>query len=803
MIKNYILSAWRNMMRSKLYTFINIFCLSVGITGAIFIALFLNHESSYDKHHENHPYIYRIDGTYKLGGSTNQLAITAFPLGPAMKNEFSEIKEYVRLFLQYELVVKIDEQNFLENDFYYADSTVFEVFTHEFIYGNAHGALSEPRTVVLTESLWKKYFGEDNPLDQTIEIDRESFRVTGVIQDLPTNSHVRFSALLSMSSRDKSIVYSLSPQLFWNINTNYTYIQLHNETHIDSIMNNMENFHAKYIAPVGEALGATATFEATPLRETHFKKIQQGQPTGNKTNLLIFSVVAMFLIVIAAVNYTNLSTARASKRAREIAMRKVSGATRQQIIAQFLFESIIMAIISLLFSLLVIEIFLPGFNNLTDSSFDIGSALTGKMIVRIVGITLFTGFIAGAYPALYLSSLHPASILKGYFSMSLGSGMLRKALVIFQFTISVLLIASTITVRSQLEFLQNKDLGFTRENRMVITLNETESREKMKSLKNSIAQNPSVVNTSIVYSIPGRGLNKNAVRVQSGTEMVESAISTNYVDHNFLEVFQISLVAGRNFEKDMPSDANNSILINESAVSFFGWTDDPLGKTIQWQFDENGVPQMTLKVIGVVRDFNFTSLHNPIEPLMMMLTSESPTHRALVVEHLPQSEASLIPFLEASVREIDHGHIPNIFPLDHGYIEEFDSEEKLGNIFGVFALVCIIISFLGLFGLSSFLTEQRTKEIGVRKVLGSSGWGILAIFYKEFSGLIFIAILIAGPIIWLLMNWWLQSFVYRITMNAYPILISSILAFFVALVTVSYHTLIASKLNPVDAIRHD
>jgi putative ABC transport system permease protein len=801
MLKNYLISAWRNITRSKVYTFINIFCLSVGITGAIFIVMFLEHELSYDTHHANHESIYRIDGFYQIGGSTSHLAITPFPLGPALKQEFSEVKEYVRLFLQAERVVRIGERKFLESDLYYADSTIFNVFTHPFIYGNPSGALSEPKTIVLTQSLSQKYFGDTIPINKNIEIDRENYRVTGVIEDLPSNSHVKFSALISMISFNNEMVYSLSPQLFWSINTNYTYIQMHDDTSAHNMLNNMDAFNQKYISTVGDVIGAKAHFEATPLRETHFKKIQSGQPTGNKSNLMIFSVVAVFLIVIAAVNYTNLATARASSRAREIAMRKVSGATRSQLVSQFLSESLLVAFVSLLLSLLIVEIFIPGFNRLAEGTYSLANIINPTMMLQVVGITVFTGVISGVYPALYLSTLKPADILKGQHNMTGGSGNLRKALVVFQFAISVLLIAGTITVQRQLSYLQNKDLGFNRHNRFTITLNAADSRDKMKSLQNTVEQNPDIISTAITFSVPGRGLNKNAVKVQSGTEMVESAISTNFIDHSFLDVFEIPLVMGRNFDREMVSDVDNSILINETAVSFFGWQDDPLGKTIQWMFNEDGEPQMTLKVIGVVKDFNYVSLQNHIEPIMMLLVSEPPTHRALVVEYFPGKGNEVLAYLEQVVREFDPGRIPNIFSVDHGFLDEFDSEEKLGNIFGIFALVCIVISFMGLFGLSSYLTEQRKKEIGVRKVLGSTGWSILAMFYREFSWLVIIAIILAAPIAWLLMDWWLGSFLYSIRMSSEPIILSALLAFLVALITVSYHTLRASRLNPVDAIR--
>jgi putative ABC transport system permease protein len=802
MIRNYILSAWRNMMRSKLYTFINIFCLSIGITGAIFIAMFLDHENSYDQHHDNHDRIYRMEGRYLIGGSTTHMALTAFPLGPALKLEFGQVKEYVRFFAQSEQVVRIGERDFLEDDFYYADSTVFEVFSHKFVHGNPAGSLTEPHTIVITQSLSQKYFGDSYPIDQTIEINRENFRVTAVVEDLPSNSHLKFKGLMSMITRDNDVVYSLSPQLFWNINTNYTYIQLYPGSDIENLLGNMESFNQKYVAPVGEILGAGVVFEATPLRKTHFKKIQAGLPTGNKANLLIFSIVAVFLVVIAAVNYTNLATARASKRAREIAMRKVCGASRTQLVAQFLSESIIVSVISLLLSLLIVELFLPGFNQLTNGSYGLRNILNIYMFSQVLAITLFTGIISGIYPAVYLSNLKPVSILKGNHTMNGGSGVLRKTLVIFQFAVSVLLIAGTLTVQRQIDYLQKKDLGFTRENRIVITITESDIREKTKALEAAILQHPDVVNTSIALSVPGRGFNKNAIRVQSGDEMVESAISTNFIDHNFLDLFNIPLIKGRNFDREMVSDAQQSVLVNQTAVEFFGW-DDPLGKTIQWQFNQEGEPQMTVKVIGVFADYNFSPLQNPIEPLMMLLVSEPVFHRSLIIEHTPGAHNQLMEFLTPLVREFNPGSIPNIFQLDYGFRGEFDSEESLAGIFGLFALVCILISFLGLFGLSSYLTDQRKKEIGVRKVLGSSGWSILAMFYKEFSGLVLVAIIIAGPVTWFLMERWLQEFVYSISMDVQPIFVSAFIALMVAIITVSYHTFRASQLNPVDAIRAD
>ncbi len=789
------------MMRSKLYTLINIFCLTVGISGAIIIAMYLNHEFSYDGHHLNHESIYRIEGNYHVGGTDAHLAITAFPMGPALKLEFSEIKEYVRLFTLDDVLVRIEDREFLEQDFVFTDSTLFDIFTHHFIYGTPQGALAEPNTAVLNQTLSRKYFGDQDPIGQTFEADGQTYRVDGVVEDLPENTHMKYSGMLAIHSGTNEFAYSLDPQLFWNINMNYTYVQAHPGTDMEQVLGNMEHFNEKYIAPVGGFIGATADFSATPLRETHFARIQMGGPTGNKTTLLIFGVIAVFLVIIAAVNYTNLATARASKRAREIGLRKVSGATRSQMIVQFLSESVLMAGMSLLISLLVVEIFLPGFNTLADKNFSLSRLFEGTLLIQVILITLFTGILSGVYPAFFLSGMKPSEIIKSNLPNKGGSALLRKVLVVFQFVISVVLIAGTITVQMQLNFLQDKDKGFTTENRMVVSFQARETRDRIEAIESTILQNPDVVRTTKSFGVPGQGANLHAVKVQSGDEMTDGTISSYLIDPSFLDVMGIELLEGRNFDRELRADVNSAILVNEAAVRANGWHEDPIGKMIQWNFNEEGVPQTTLRVVGVVKDFNYLTLENPIDPLMLLIPENSFAYRNIIVEHLPGRENEVRTFLEETARTYEPARLPIVNTLDHGFRDQFGEEERLGKIFRIFALVCIVISFLGLFGLSSFSTEQRKKEIGVRKVLGSSGWSILAMFYKDFSILVIIASLIAGPVTWILMSRWLQGFTYQIPMSLTPILLSALLSLLVAVITVSYHTFMAARMNPVDAIR--
>jgi putative ABC transport system permease protein len=802
MIKNYIISAWRNMMRSKVYTLINIFCLSVGITGAIFITLFVNHELSYDTFHKNHRSIYRIEGKYEIAGGGNHLAITAFPLGPALKEEYSGVKEYVRFLFQDDVLVNVNGRKFLEDLMAYVDSTVFDVFSYSFIYGNPQGALSKPNTVVLTKSLSEKYFGDEYPVGQTLRIQQENFMVTGVIEDMPTNSHLQLKALMSMSSLDSDIVYSLSSSLFWNINHSFTYILMHDSADIDGIFASMDEFHEKYTLPMGRLIGATAEFTYTPLKDVRFSTILFSPESASSTTLMVLIIVAVFLVIIASVNYTNLSTARASVRAMEIGVRKASGATRAQIFSQFLSESLLLAIISLVISLLIMEIMMPAFNHLAEKAFSLNDLLNWPLVFYVPFIVFLTGIMAGAYPAVFISGMKPAEILKGSKgSTGGGSGLLRKALVVFQFVISIMLITGTLMVDRQLRFLQNKDLGLETDDRVVVRLQDQEVRSRIQTLENLIKQNPDVIGTAKSISVPGRGFSKYAILIQSGNEMVEATITANHIDHQFLDFFGIEIEEGRNFSEDMRSDANASVILNRTAVNYFGWQDDPLGRLVQWHFDAEGNPQLSARVIGVVEDHNLLDLHHPIEPIMYILPEDDLLYHHLIVHYHKGKDKEILSFLESVLQEFDPDNYPIISIVNKGYREQFAAEERLGTIFGVFALVCIIISFMGLFGLSSYLTEQRRREIGVRKVLGSSITSILFIFYKEFLWLVIIATLIALPVSWYLLERWLQEFVYRTEISTEPFVFSSVLALAVAVFTVSYHIYRAASLNPVDALR--
>jgi putative ABC transport system permease protein len=801
MIQNYLLSAWRNILRNKLYAAINIFCLSVGITGAILIAMLLNHELSFDRYHNDYHNIYLLNGEYTIGGSTDNLAITSTPLGPALKNEFTEIKEYVRFRTYMNMPVRTEKAEFIEDQFLYTDSTVFNVFSHIFVAGGPQGALAKPRTVVLTRSTAEKYFGKTDVVGESLRINQDPFLVTAVIEDVPKNSIIRFDALLSISTNEYA--YNTDPNFFWNISPLYTFIQMHEGKSIHSMLGNMDFFMDKYLKPAGDMFGATAKYNAVPIHHARFQKVPMSMHTASKTSLMILLVVAIFLIVIAAVNYTNLATARAGIRAREIGVRKVTGATSGQIIRQFLSESMLVAIFAFLLSLLLVEMLLPGFNLLAEKSFVITDLFNGYFLLQILLITLITGLLAGAYPAFYLSSLQPASILKPGYQKRSGPAALRKGLVILQFAISIMMVAGTLTVRMQLNFIHNKDLGINVQDRLVLSIGNNLSNEKLEQLEITLRDNPMILATTKTSSVPGGGFNTLAISSEADFGDRDAKITVNMVDQQFLDFFEIELVKGRNFIKEQATDYQKTGIINQAAADYLGWHDDAIGKTIKWFFDGSGVPQRTLKIIGVMEDHNYATLEEPITPLMLYMPGEEETWRNIIVHFSPGSKDAVINFLDEKTKEFLPEYIPNIYFVHEGFYESFTYQEKLGRIFGVFAIVCIFLSFLGLFGLSSFMTEQRKREVGIRKVLGASGWGILGLFYREFSILILVAIGLAAPVSWLLLDWWLKGFVYHTSMNPYPLLIAATIAISVTLLTVSYHTLRAAAINPTESIKAD
>jgi putative ABC transport system permease protein len=808
MFRNFLISALRNFSRNKFYTLLNVLGLSVGLAAFIFILLYVRDELTYDRHNLKHPRIYRIESNFTISNRHDLFAIVPVPMGPAFKLEFPEVENFTRLTDVGNAVFRFGEKEYYEDRFYFADSSVFDLFTLDFISGSADVALTEPFTMVLTEKTAKKYFGKQNPMGEMISSGSgRSYKVTGVIKDPPANSHLKFTALLSVVSLQELVgaenFNSMEPLAFWNIGV-YTYILLQENASMETIAEKFPAFYEKYMKPIGDQINASFELMYTPLAKTHFSKGFGAElPTGNMAYVYIFSAVAFFILLLATINYMNMATARSSNRAREVGLRKVVGAFRKQIVTQFLAESLLLAFIALVLAFLIVFIFLPDFNQLSGKDIRFTLFTQPVVIGTIVLITCIVGIISGSYPAFYLSSFMPITVLKGKAAKSgKASALLRRVLVVIQFFIAIFMIIGTIVVSSQLHFLRNTDLGFDKDNLVVLEMQDSTFRSKAESFKNEMLQNPAILSATNSTGVPGQINWIQVVRVEREDEMADMALILAQVDYDFIRTMGMEIVLGRDFDKNMGTDKTEAVLINETGVKTLGWEDDPIGKKMRYGFDLDTNQGRLLKVVGVVKDFHFRSLHNKIEPVIFFISDEPRYYTTFRIDKDREKEAL------AAIEEGWNSFGANR-PFDYRYItgimeDQYAGEKKIGLIFQVTTIVAIFIALLGLLGLSSFIAEQRTKEIGVRKILGASVGNILGLLYREFVYLILIAFVIAIPVAWWRLDIWLNdSFIYHTQLKWTYFLVSGLAAFIVGFATVSVYIVRAASGNPVDAVKYE
>jgi len=832
MFKNYLKSAFRNIIRNKFYSILNILGLSIGVIAAIFILLFNNSELSYDKHHEKHKRIHRLESDFTINNKHDLFAVTSAPLGPAFKIEFPEVEEFVRFAGGDGTLIKYGDKEFYEDDFYYTDSTIFDVFTHEFVYGNPEKALTEPNTCVLTETMAKKYFENENPIGKVIaDADDVNFKVTGVIKDLPESSHLKFRGVFSINTLVEKFgrerMNSLEPNAFWNVNF-YTYILLNENSNIESIYEKFPGFYEKYMKSLGDQINASFEFMSTPLADIHLTSTLRGDlPTGNKSYVYIFTVIAIFILLIASINYMNMATARSSNRAKEVGIRKVLGADRFQLIRQFLTESVILALIALIIAIASVYLLLPDFNQIAGKNLVFGFSQTPMIIFWIFIISLIIGFLSGSYPAFYLSSFIPVKVLKGKINTGAKSGWLRRILVVFQFVISIAMIIGTIVVSNQLNYMRTKDLGFDKENILVVGIQDTTLRKKIPTFREELLQNPNIINATTSTGYPGAmgGIivmrveklekisenteltdtlqntqNPDSTTFHTGSRMVEYALNFAMIDYDYIDSYKMEIVKGRNFNKEMGTDLDEGVIINEIAAKELGWGDDAIGKKIDFGIDLDGSANRNTKVIGVVKDFNYNSLHNKIDPMLFFLSERPRFFLSIRIDDKNRKEA--LEFIEEKWYEFGA-----INPFDYDFVDQtldemYEAEDNIGRIFRIASVLSIFIALLGLLGLSSFIAEQRSKEIGIRKVLGASVGSILLKLFKEFIILIAVGFVIAAPLAWWGLNDWLStSFIYNVEIGWLTFVIAAFLAFIIGLATISFHIVKAATANPVDAIK--
>ena len=803
MFKNYFLSAYRNIVADKFYSFINIVGLAVGIVCTIFIILYIQDELTYDKHHTNHERIYRLESDFTIQNKHDKFAITSLPLAKAFQTECPEIEKTVRFLGTDEFLFRYNEKEFFERDLLWADSTVFDIFTYPFIYGNPKTALVEQNSIVLTIDMAKKYFGDKNPVGEIlVSGDGRGFKVTGVMENIPDNSHMKFDGLLSIETLvqmfGEESANSMEPNAFWNVNA-YSFILLYPNTNIQSVMDKSPAVYEKYMKSLGDQINASFELMTTNLADLHFRSyIDADFPQGNKAYVYIFIAVAIFILIIANINYMNLATARSAKRAREVGLRKVMGAVKKQLVGQFLSESVLLAIIALIIAFAAMYILLPIFNDLSDKHIGFQMIAKPGLIIGVVGLAIFTGLLSGSYPAFFLSSFIPIKVLKGK-NRNTGSAGLRKFLVVFQFTIAIIMIIGTIVVSSQLRFFKNKDLGFNKEDIVLIDIRDTTFIKSTDGFVQDLMQNSNILGTSVSSTVPGRGTGIVVFRVEREGNMVEHAINLFFADYNFLDVYGIKLKEGRYFQKDMPTDSTQAFIINEMAAKELGWGEEAMGKRLQFGFDLQGNVQRDGKVVGIIEDYNYGSLHNEIEPLVIMLPRFNPETVSVKINGKNKAQA---------LNHIQQVWIDrnNKFPFKYEILkdelsENYRAESKLGQIFSIFAIIAILISCLGLLGLSSFVAEQRTKEIGIRKVLGSSVLSVIGLLNKEFLILVLISIVIACPVAYYAVNNWLENFAYSISLNWTYFALAAIFTIIIALSITSIKTFIAARANPANTLR--
>jgi len=791
----------RNFVKNKFYSLINILSLALGLACVFYILLYIHDELTYDKHHEKYERIYRLESDFIISERHDQTAKTSFAIGPTFLRDYPQVEAFVRFREAGNSIIRYGEKVFYEDYIFYADSSVFDIFTHQFVHGTGDNALTEPNTIVLSQTFAKKYFGDENPLGEIISIqDGLKCKVTGVVKDLPDNSHLKFNALISMVSFGQVIgqdVYTdLETRQFWAIRL-FTYILLKENSDINEILEKYPEFNDTYIEDISVQLNGTLDLMVHRLDQIHLHtKLIWDLPTGNQTLIYVFLMIAIFILIIASINYMNLATARSAEKAKEVGVRKVVGAFRHQLIKLFLTESVLFSIAALFVAILLCELFLPAFNELAskDLSIDIASKWMIYLIMLLVAIVV--GLLSGSYPSFYLSSFLPVTVLKGRISTGKKSGRLRRGLMIFQFTISVTMIIATLIISSQMRYISKMDLGYATEDVYFANIRDTSLLKKMESLKHDLLKMPEVVNVSSAENIMSQGVFMDVMLVETDDGMLEQLLGFYFVDHDYLDLMKIELLQGRDFDKSNKTDVEEAILVNETAVKEFGWGNNPLGKKI-----ERRNPVKHYKVVGVVKDFHFTSLHEEIEPMTFVLNDEPNSYLHLKMDGKDAKES--LEKVEKLWKQFNPSH-PFIY---HSLNESMDAlyidEKKLLSIIGFFSVLSIFIAVLGLFSLSSFMTEQYAKEIGIRKVLGSSVSNVFLMLSRKFMYFVVLSNIIAWPLAYLVMNRWMQDFVYHTSIKWWIFVLAGMISFVVALLTISYQTYRSSVINPVEVLKYE
>jgi putative ABC transport system permease protein len=808
MFQNYLKITFRNLKRHKGYSLINTAGLSVGMASFILILLFAMYEFSYESHHQNADRIYRVNVEQHLTDQVFRAQTSPVPLAEALYNEIPEVIGFTRFQSLRTFLVRHEDQRYYENEVVFADHGALDMFTFPFIKGDKATALKEPNTAVLTEDIATKYYGNQDPIGESLEVENNligkmSLMVTGVIGNQPKNSNIQSNILISMESL-KDIA---PPDGYWN---NWISQQL-----VSYILLPEKHTVAEVEKKIGEVFAKhkreddKRVLKLEQLKRMHLYSVITD--TGDIRTVYIFLATGLLILMIACINFMNLSTARSANRAKEVGMRKVVGAKRKQLIQQFFGESMLFSAFSMVLSLAMVYVLLPSLNNLTGQFIRFSDIGRMEIVFSLIGIVVLVGLLSGSYPALFLSAFQPTSVLKGILKTGQKGRRFRKVLVISQFSITIALIVCTFVLGRQLQFMRNKALGFKKDQILVINNDSAAGSENIQPFKTALKQNPRILGVCGSLQLPSRISMYNNVTWEGAPEGEKIELIHNSVDYDFIGTYEIKLVAGRNFSPEFPTDRRNTrgtgeeshnagaVILNEEAVRRFGW-EDPIGKNVIQTFGE---ARYYYTVVGVIKDFHFSSLKNAIQPMNLFLSLGS--NRYISVNMQTQDIPATISFIEETWNKI----YPNL-PMDYYFLDsvfdsQYFSEQRLQHLFGYFSGLAIFIACLGLFGLASFAAEQRTKEIGIRKVLGSSVSGIVGLLSKEFTCLVLVANIIAWPIAYLVSRTWLKGFAYRIDINSQFgfFIAAAVLALLIAWLTVSFQAIKAAHANPVNSLRYE
>ncbi len=801
MFKNYLKIAFRNLQKQKFYAFINILGLSIGIAAGLMIVVYIADELSYDRFHAKADHIYRVTVKTQISGQVSHIATSCTPFAPTAVEEFPEVEEGLRLAFEQDIIVSKEDKSFIEKSVLLADSNFFSVFSFKLLQGSHVTALKDPNKVVLTESMARKYFGnsgvDSSLLGKSLRVGDTDCVVTGIVVDPPSNSHFDFDLILSMKTLEH-----MNDE--WTSNNYYTYLVLNPEANWKDLEGKFSALIEKYVGPeieqyLGVSLhsfkeqGGDYGFFLQPLTDIHLNSKLDDEigVNGDINYLYIFGIIAIFMVVIACINFMNLSTARSANRAKEVGIRKVAGATRSGLINQFLTESMLLSFISTVLALGLIYLLLPSFNTIANKEISLSLLFDSRFLAVLTCFIIFIGLLAGSYPSLYLTSFKPAQVLKGKLRVGFKSSVIRSSLVVFQFSISIGLIVSTLVVFKQLNMMQTRNLGFNKENVLIID-NAFWLGKNLQAFQNELENYNGIVEVSNSSSVPPN-LDNNTVFKALGKNQQDQLLQWYRADQDHLAALDIKLQAGRYFSDDFPSDSS-AIILNEAAMKSIGWKNHENQRLITFNRSPEGD---VLNVIGVVKDYHFESLKSRIRPMAIVLGGGN----LISVRMTPGNFQQKVELIEAKWKQF----VPEI-PFAFSFLDEnlerlYRSERGLLKIFITFTSLAIFIACLGLLGLATFAAEQRSKEISIRKVLGASAVHVMMLMSKDFTKLVLVSFVLAIPLAYLFISKWLEEFAYKVDIGIVSFLTGGLIALLIAWLTVSYQSIKVAVANPVDSLR--